>query len=200
MEVSMEKEKKEKEDIKQKETNSKLDELVKALKEKNEIIDKKENEIENLKIEIIKLKEQFRKEQQTIERQAEQKISQFKKSLIKEFLEIFDNFERALSAMNEEDSTGTKTGIQLIHTQISKFLKEQGVKEIDLSGKQFDPSICEIGEIVQTDKEKPNTILKVLRKGYYLGDEILRPAVVSVAVQKQESKNTKESKGGDNNE
>lgn len=196
----MEKEKKEKEDIKQKETNSKLDELVKALKEKNEIIDKKENEIENLKIEIIKLKEQFRKEQQTIERQAEQKISQFKKSLIKEFLEIFDNFERALSAMNEEDSSGTKTGIQLIHTQISKFLKEQGVKEIDLSGKQFDPSICEIGEIVQTDKEKPNTILKVLRKGYYLGDEILRPAVVSVAVQKQENKNTKESKGGDNNE
>ncbi len=179
---------------------TKLDELIKALKEKNDIIEKKENEIENLKIEFIKLKEQFRREQQTIERQAEQKITQAKKALIKEFLEIFDNFERALSAMDEKDSASTKTGIQLIHKQIAKFLEQQGVKEINLSGKQFDPSICEIGEIVQTNDVKPNTIIKVLRKGYYLGNELLRPAVVSVAAPKQEKENNKESKGGDNNE
>lgn len=194
----MEEKKKEVKD--KKETETKLDELVKALKEKNEIIEKKENEIEDLKIEFIKLKEQFRKEQQTIEKQAEQKITQAKKELVKEFLEIFDNFERALSAMDEKDSASTKTGIQLIHKQITKFLEQQGVKEIDLSGKQFDPSICEIGEIVQTNDVKPNTIIKVLRKGYYLGNELLRPAVVSVATPKQEKENNKESKGGDNNE
>jgi len=194
----MEEKKKEVKD--KKETETKLDELIKALKEKNEIIEKKENEIENLKIEFIKLKEQFRKEQQTIEKQAEQKITQAKKELVKEFLEIFDNFERALSAMDEKDSASTKTGIQLIHKQITKFLEQQGVKEIDLSGKQFDPSICEIGEIVQTNDVKPNTIIKVLRKGYYLGNELLRPAVVSVATPKQEKENNKESKGGDNNE
>jgi len=182
------------------EKKTKLDELINALKEKNEIIEKKENEIENLKIDFIRLKEQFRKEQQTIERQAEQKITQAKKTLIKEFLEIFDNFERALSAMNEKDSASTKTGIKLIHKQIAKFLEQQGVKEIDLSDNQFDPSVCEIGEIVQTNDVKPNTIIKVLRKGYYLGNELLRPAVVSVAAPKQEKTNNKESKGGDNNE
>ena len=191
-----EKEKNEKKDKKE----TKLDELVKALKEKNEIIEKKENEIENLKIEFIRLKEQFRKEQQTIEKQAEQKITQTKKELVKEFLEIFDNFERALSAMDGKDSASTKTGIQLIHKQIAKFLEQQGVKEIDLSDKQFDPSICEIGEIVQTNNEKPNTIIKVLRKGYYLRNELLRPAVVSVATPKQKEENNKEGKGGDNNE
>ncbi len=181
-----------------KKNSEKIDELIKALKEKNEEIEKKENEIENLKIELIRLKERFRKEQATIEKQAEQKINQEKKSLIKEFLEIFDNFERALSAMEDTESSNTKTGIRLIHTQIDNFLRKQGVKEIELDGKTFDPSLCEIGEVVRTNKEKPNTIVKVLRKGYYLGEELLRPAVVSVAVPEEQDK--KESKGGDNNE
>lgn len=184
--------------IKENENREKIDELVKALKEKNEEIEKKENEIENLKIELIKLKERFRKEQATIEKQAEQKINQAKKSLIKEFLEIFDNFERALSAMEDTESSDTKTGIRLIHSQIDNFLKKQGVKEVDLTGKTFDPSLCEIGEVVRTNKEKPNTIVKVLRKGYYLGEELLRPAVVSVVVPDEKTK--KESKGGDSNE
>ncbi len=177
--------------------NNKIDELVKALKEKNEEIEIKENEIENLKIELIKLKEQFRKEQATIEKQANQKISEAKKRLIKEFLEIFDNFERALSAMEGIESSNTKTGIQLIHSQINNFLKKEGVKEVELKEKMFDPSLCEIGEVVKTNEVKPNTIVKILRKGYYLGDELLRPAVVSVAVPEE---NKKESKGGDDNE
>ncbi len=179
---------------KESEKNSKIDELVKALKEKNKIIEEKENEIENLKIEIIKLKEQFRKEQKTIEKQASQKINENKKKLIKEFLEIFDNFERALSAMEKDESSNTKQGIQLIHGQINSFLKKQGVKEIELLGKQFDPSLCEIGEIVKTNNSKPNTVLKVLRKGYYLGDELLRTAVVAVSVPEEKKENKNSSK------
>jgi molecular chaperone GrpE len=191
----MEKDKKKVPD-KEVDNKNKLDELVNALKEKNEIIEKKENEIENLKIEIIKLKEQFRREQKTIEKQAEQKVIQEKKKLIKEFLEIFDNFERALSAMESGESSSTKEGIQLIHNQINSFLKQQGVKEIELKDKEFDPAVCEIGEIVKTNKKKPNTVLKVLRKGYYLDDELLRTAVVAVSVPDEDIKQNS-SKGGD---
>ncbi len=186
------------EDNKNKQNQNKINELIKALKEKNEEIEKKENEIENLKIELIKLKERFRKEQATIEKQAEQKINQEKKNLIKEFLEIFDNFERALSAMEGTESSDTQTGIRLIHAQINNFLKKQGVREVKLNGKVFNPTLCEIGEVIKTNKEKPNTVVKVLRKGYYLGEELLRPAVVSVAI--PEEQNKKESKGGDNDE
>ncbi len=180
--------KKNRKEIEQKQ--DKLNELIKALKEKNEIIERKESEIEDLKIEIIKLKEVFRKEQKTIEKQAEQKVVQEKKKLLKEFLEIFDNFERALSAMDKEESSSTKDGVKLIHNQINSFLKQQEVTEIKLEGKQFDPSLCEIGEIIKTNKEKPNTILKILRKGYYLGNEMLRTAVVAVSVFPGEEKNS----------
>ncbi len=190
-------EKKEKEN-KQERKEEKLDELVKALKEKNEQLEKKENEIENLKIDFIKLKEQFRREQLTLERQANQKINEEKKKLIKEFLEIFDNFERALSAMEDGESSDTKKGIRLIHSQIDSFLKKQGVKEIDVYGKLFDPTLCEIGEVVKTNEKKPNTVVKILRKGYLLGEEVLRPAVVVVAVPEKENK--QQSKGGDSDE
>ena len=165
-----------------------LNKLVEALKDKSDIIEKRENEIENLKIEFIKLKEQFRKEQNTIERQAEQKVNNEKKKLMREFLEIFDNFERALSSMENGDSSDTKQGIQLIHSQINKFLKQQGLKEMELKGKQFNPDLCEIGEITKTNNEKPNTVLKVLRKGYYLGDDLLRTAIVAVSVPEEDKK------------
>ena len=183
------KKEKEKENIgKNEQAKDELNKLVEALNEKNNIIEKRENEIENLKIEIIKLKEQFRKEQNTIEKQAEQKINNEKKKLMREFLEIFDNFERALSSAEKDDSSVTKQGIQLIHSQIDKFLKQQGLKEIELEGEQFNPDLCEIGEIIKTNKEKPNTILRVLRKGYYLKDELLRTAIVAVSVPEEDKK------------
>ncbi len=183
------KKEKEKENIgKNEQAKDELNKLVEALNEKNSIIEKRENEIEDLKIEIIKLKEQFRKEQNTIEKQAEQKVNNEKKKLMREFLEIFDNFERALSSVEKDDPSVTKQGIQLIHSQIDKFLKQQGLKEIELEGKQFNPDLCEIGEIIKTNKEKPNTILKVLRKGYYLKDELLRTAIVAVSVPEEDKK------------
>ncbi len=184
----MKKEKEKENTGKNEQAKDELNKLVEALNEKNSIIEKRENEIEDLKIEIIKLKEQFRKEQNTIEKQAEQKVNNEKKKLMREFLEIFDNFERALSSVEKDDPSVTKQGIQLIHSQIDKFLKQQGLKEIELEGKQFNPDLCEIGEIIKTNKEKPNTILKVLRKGYYLKDELLRTAIVAVSVPEEDKK------------
>jgi len=169
----------------------KLDELVKALKEKNKEIEKKENEIEDLKIENIKLQEHFNKSRETLERQAKQKVMQEKKKLMKDFLEILDNFERALDAMNGDDASGTKEGIRLIHKQIQQFLVQHGIREIEIKNKMFDPTLCEVGKTVESTKE-PNTILEILRKGYYLGDEVLRTAVVAIAVPKEKDK----SKGG----
>ncbi|MGB9694646.1 MAG: nucleotide exchange factor GrpE [Caldisericaceae bacterium] len=159
----------------------KTDELLKALKDKDRLLEEKENQIENLKIEIIKLKESVRKEGELLSREADRKFRKEKGNLIKEFLEINDNFERALSSVDPSEER-SKDGLLLIKNQMDKFLVDAGVKEMDLVGKAFDPNLCEIGEIIYRDDVEPNTILKVMRKGYYLDDSILRTAVVSVAV------------------
>jgi len=192
----------------QKPAKEKLDELVKALSEKNaEIeklqnelenlkiesakmqeqknaeIEKLQNELENLKIESIKIQEHFSKSRKTLAKQAEQQVMKEKKRLMKDLLEIFDNFERALNTLGRNDRASAKEGIKLIHNQIQQFLNQHGIKEMELKNKKFDPALCEIGKITESEKEA-NIILEVLRKGYYLNDEILRTAMVEVAVPK----------------
>lgn len=159
----------------------KIDELVKALKDKDKLIEEQETEITNLKIEVIRLKENLRKEGEILSREADRKFQKEKGKLLKEFLEINDNFERAILTGVSSDEY-SKNGLSLIKEQMDKFLADAGVKEMELVGKAFDPNLCEIGEIVNRDDVEPNTILKVMRKGYYLNDSVLRTAMVSVAV------------------
>ncbi len=160
-----------------------LDELVSALNEKNTEIKKLQNELEDLKIESVKIQEHFDKGRKTLAKQAEQQIMKEKKQLMKDLLEIFDNFERALNTLDQDGKSSAKEGVKLIHNQIQQFLNQHGIREIELKGKKFDPALCEIGKITESEKET-DTILKVLRKGYYLDDEILRTAMVEVAVPK----------------
>ncbi len=158
--------------------------LLKAIREKNAKLEELGNELENLKIENIRLKEQIRKEGEVIQKEAERRVLKEKSKLITEFLEIFDNFERAVENL-ANDSSNSLNGVLLIRNQIAKFLASQGVKEIEVLGKTFDPNLCEIGEVVESDNERPNKVLKVMRKGYYLDDKILRTSVVSVTVPKK---------------
>ena len=164
------------------------DELVKALKEKDEILSQKDQEITGLKIENIKLKEALRKESEILSRDAERKVNKGLGEMIAGFLEILDNFERALSSF-ESGNSNSKEGLLLIKNQIEKFLASYGVKEIEIIHKPYDPNLCEIGEIFETEEEEPNEVIKVLRKGYLLNDKVLRTAIVSVAVPKKDNTN-----------
>jgi len=59
---------------------------------------------------------------------------------------------------------------------------------MELDNKTYDPNIADISEVVETDEHEPNTVIKTLRKGYYIGDDILRPAFVIVAVPSNRNK------------
>jgi len=162
--------------------------LLKAIKEKNARLEELENDLANLKIENIRLKEQIRKEGEVIQKEAERRVLKERIKLLSEFLEIFDNFERAIEN-SVSDTSNSLNGILLIKNQIAKFLALQGVKEIEVLGKTFDPNLCEIGEVIESDNEEPNKVLKVMRKGYYLDDKVLRTSIVSVAIPKKNNIN-----------
>ncbi len=178
--------KKEIQDISEGKEMTELDKLVNSLKEKENIIKEKEQEITGLKIERVKLMEQLRKESEVLGREAERKANKSVSEIILAFLEIMDNFERAIDSLKNENSN-SKEGIALIKNQIERLLASYGVKEIELTDRIYDPNLCEIGELIETDEAEPNSILKVLRKGYYMNDKLLRTAVVSVAVPKNKN-------------
>ena len=106
--------------------------------------------------------------------------------LAREFLPVVDSFEQALSHASSGDlESDFGQGILLIHRQLTDLWRKHGLREVDTTG-SFDPNLHEA--VTTEESTAPsNTILEVLRKGYSIGDRLIRPALVKVAVRPGES-------------
>tara|TARA_Y100000310_G_C20548188_1_gene746669 strand:+ start:276 stop:764 length:489 start_codon:yes stop_codon:yes gene_type:complete len=100
------------------------------------------------------------------------------------FLSLLDNLERAERELKEEEKNSKVVqGFLQIGKQLREFLKSQGVKEIDVQGKDFNPVLHEAIATVQGlpgQGEKSGKVVEVLEKGYMIQDKLLRPAKVKV--------------------
>jgi len=102
--------------------------------------------------------------------------------LIREFLPVIDNFERALQH-TDGDGGAFHQGVEMIAKQLRETLERKGVTEIDPIGQKFDPEIHEAVQRVEDGEHPPGTIVFVMLKGYTMGDRLIRPAMVGVAVE-----------------
>jgi len=101
-------------------------------------------------------------------------------NVMRDILPVLDNFDRALDHAAEGDDF--HRGVLLIYKQLFDVLQRHGLKPIEEQGVHFDPNIHE-AVIREEDPSVPNhTVVAVLQKGYFLGDRLLRPAMVKVAV------------------
>ena len=91
--------------------------------------------------------------------------------LIEKFLPILDNLENAQNHLNDQ-------GLELVIKQFNDTLTQEGVSVIEAQGQQFDPNLHEAIEAVEG--EKNGEIVKILAKGYKIGDRVIRPAKVTV--------------------
>lgn len=104
-------------------------------------------------------------------------------SLITELLPIIDNFERALNVKNvSNDVQNFLKGFEMMINDLKTTLKNEGVTEIIVKEKDlFDGHLHHAIEQISSDSHQPNEIIKVLQKGYYLHDRVLRVATVQIA-------------------
>ncbi len=103
--------------------------------------------------------------------------------VIKEFVAITDDFERAIK-MDDNDLSDEVSkflsGFKIIYSNMIQTLERNEVKEIDCLGKEFDPNYEE-AVMVEHDETKPeNVVLEVFTKGYMYKDKVLRHAMVKV--------------------
>ncbi len=109
------------------------------------------------------------------------RITLFSEDLIKQFLPIVDDLERALDVVREkEDSTNFVRGVEIIFNQLKNTLEKQGLEEIRAEGEPFDPYLHEAIMKVELDEYPDNIIVEEMRKGYKLKDRVLRPTMVKV--------------------
>jgi molecular chaperone GrpE len=106
--------------------------------------------------------------------------------LLKEFLVVADNLERAVASVTGSDGTmGTlKQGVELTLRQFQSILERHGITKIKTKGEKFDPRAHEVMMQEETDQFPEETVIEELQSGYKLHDRILRPALVKIAKKK----------------
>lgn len=98
------------------------------------------------------------------------------REMMKAILPIIDDFERALSALGEDE------GILLIYNKLIKILEQKGLKAMESKGEKFDENLHEaVTQIPAPDADQKGLVVDVVEKGYYLNDKVLRYAKVVVA-------------------
>lgn len=128
------------------------------------------------------------------EREETSKFGQEK--LLKELLPVIDNLERALDPKNSADLDALRTGVEMTHKLFESALARVGLKGFSAVGEQFDPSLHEAMQAVESD-EAPGTVLSQMVRGFMLHDRLLRPAMVFVAKAREDRPPSRDGESAD---
>ena len=103
------------------------------------------------------------------------------REFIKQLLPVVDNLERAIAQDSTDESL--MTGVKLVYKQMMDALEKRGVTVIDRPGEKFDPNLENAVLQGTPDEGEPGTVCVVLQKGYQMGDQVIRHAMVKVVAE-----------------
>jgi molecular chaperone GrpE len=130
----------------------------------------------------IRLAADFDNFRKRTEQEREALLKYGAESTLKKLLEVVDNFERGLKAIETvDDCDKVKECYNLAYKNFNDVLAKSGLEVIKAEGEMFDPNYHEAVMQTPSDEIEENTIIKELQKGYKLGDKVLRPTLVNVA-------------------
>jgi molecular chaperone GrpE len=101
--------------------------------------------------------------------------------LVEELLAVVDDLERALGADLSSDPAALRQGVALIQKQLLDLLQRRGVRAIEAVGHPFDPQVHQAVMYEAAPGHEDGEVVEELRRGYMLGDRLLRPSMVKVA-------------------
>ncbi len=166
------------------EIEGKVDDKLKSLKTK---LKKSEEERVKLLEDLQRTKADFLNSKRRLEEQSLRNNERVTERILIDLLPLLDSFETALGDTEalERLDPNWKTGIQGIYSLFTNFLRTNGIVEIESEGKHFSPHEHEaISNIPVTDAAQIDKVISVLQKGYKRNDVVLRPAKVTVGVEK----------------
>lgn len=162
---------------------------AKALKKK---LKRKEAENKTLKKEMEKLKEDLLRQlaekenfRKRLEREKNDYYDYALSELLKEFLAVLDNFERALESEDKGNGKGFREGVKMIYKQVWDLLIKQGVTPIEIEDNKFDPHLHQAFITEESEKVEEPIVSEELQRGYKLHNRLLRPSLVKVIVPKK---------------
>lgn len=142
--------------------------LMQKLKDEHEKMLRAAADLENFK-------KRAQKEKEEVQKYGAEK-------LLKDFLPIFDNFDRALEhAKGPGDFESLKKGVEMMRKLFEDTLGKHNVKSFSTKGKPFDPTLHEAMTAAETTELPPNHVHTEVLRGFTLNDRLVRPALVIVS-------------------
>lgn len=153
-----------------------VEDLERQLKEKNELLQQYMTRYKQAADEFDAVKARLR-------RDVAKDVERGRRVMLVEMLDVLDNLERATGAARSgSDPAALLEGVELIQRQFLSKLEGFGVKRLDPLGAPFSPEHHEAVTTVPTDDaQRDGLVVGVIRPGYQIGEEVLRPALVAVA-------------------
>jgi molecular chaperone GrpE len=103
-----------------------------------------------------------------------------KETFIAELLPVIDSLERALASGVSSDAVQFYQGVEITLKQLQQLLRQHGIESGEVAGLPFDPHRHEALSQGHDPTQPDHTVLKVLRRGYWRGERVIRPANVVV--------------------
>ncbi len=150
--------------------------VASEMKEEEEALDMWRDRALRLQAEM----ENFRKRQQRL---ADERVTANRERLLRAFLDVADDLERALSVESAE-SESLRQGVELTYQTMMRLLEREGAEQIETEGQPFDPTWHEAISTVPHDQvdAPPDVVVQEVQTGYRLGERLLRPARVVVSI------------------
>jgi molecular chaperone GrpE len=130
---------------------------------------------------LLRKTAEFENYRKRIDRERREQGEQALGDLLLELLHVVDDFERALTVDVDENPASYRRGVELIHTKLHDLLRKRGVRPLVTVGEDFDPTIHEAVVYESSPDRREGEVIGELRRGYMLGDRLLRAALVKVA-------------------
>src|SRR5262245_44195784 len=130
---------------------------------------------------LLRKTAEFDNYRKRIERERRAQADESVLNLLRELLLVVDDFDIALNVEAGDGAAAYKRGVELIHSKLHDVLAKHGVRPMQAVGADFDPNIHQAVMHESSPDHREGEVIGELRKGYMIGDRLLRPAMVKVA-------------------
>jgi molecular chaperone GrpE len=131
---------------------------------------------------LLRKQAEFDNYRKRVERERQMASEAAAAGIIEELLPLMDDLDRALKAEADGDAAHAyRRGVELIQQQLAEILRRRGVRPIEALGADFDPYYHQAVAHDPAEGRRDGEIIEEFRRGYMLGDRLLRPSMVKVA-------------------
>lgn len=181
--------------------NSENEQIISVLQQENanlrKMLDERIEQNKSVKGQYARLAADFDNFRKRNIKEKENLQQQARKKVILELLPVVDNFERARTQIKpaNDGEKAIHNSYQGVYKTLVDCLKKMGVAAMRPEGQEFDPNYHEAMLREQTNDHPEGTVIEQLMRGYTLGEEVLRHAMVKVAVPAESDPNPQEAQG-----